>query len=162
MAQTFTGRLSIGISGTYTNDAAVGADVTQLVSETVNVSITSGVGANQANRYVKKTGTATTTPADAVDLSGTSADDFGTTTDMTEILLIFIKNTGSSVNLIVGGEAGDITWLAADLIVPPGGCALLYAAGASGMPVSGGSTDTIAVTSASSTTTYEITIIGRA
>lgn len=162
MALTFTGRMNLSLTGTYTSDAAVGNDITQLVSETISKTLTSGTGADQANRYVKKTGTATTTPADALDCFGTSLDDFGTTTDMAEILLILIKNTGATNNLIVGGEAGDITWLAADLIVPPEGFALLYAGGAAGMPVTATTADTIAVTAAASTTTYELTVLGRA
>jgi hypothetical protein len=162
MALSYTGRFNLQISGTYVNDGAVGNDVTQSVSESISKTITSGVGADMANRYVKKTGTATTTPADVIDCSGTTTDDFGTTTDMSEILCILIKNTGSTNALIVGGEAGDIVNLAADLVVPPDGLAVLYSSNAAGMAVTATTADTISVQTASSTTTYEISVWGRA
>jgi hypothetical protein len=162
MALTYTGRVAVNITGTYTNDGAVGNDLTQLVSESISKSVTSGTGADMANIYVKKTGTATTTPADALDCSGTSTDDFGVTTAMTEILCVLIKNTGSSVPLIVGGEAGDILQFAADTIVPPDGFLLVYTSNAAGMAVTATTADTIAVQTASSTTTYELSVWGRA
>jgi hypothetical protein len=161
MALTYTGRVAVNITGTYTNDGAVGNDLTQLVSESISKTITSGTGADMANIYVKKTGTATTTPADVIDCSGTTADDFGVTTAMTEILCILIKNTGSTNPLIVGGEAGDIVNLAADLVVPPDGFAILYSSNAAGMAVTATTADTISVQTASSTTTYEISVWGR-
>src|SRR5687768_12816854 len=98
MARTYTGRMQLNCTGTYVKDDAVGDDLKQLVNEQITKTITSGTGADMCSRYIKKTGTATTTPADAVDLSGTSLDDYGDATDAAEILAILIKNTGSSVN----------------------------------------------------------------
>ena len=160
MARTYTGRFQLNCTGTYTKDDAVGNDIVQTVSESITKTITSGSGADMCSRVIKKTGTATTTPAALVDLSGTSTDDFGDTTDAAEVLAVLVQNTGASVNLLIGGESADITWCASgsEWIVPPNGFCFFYTSSAAGMPVTATTADKISGQSASSTTTYEITV----
>lgn len=162
MAKSASGRLSVTLTGSVVK-TATGGDLTQAISESIAEVLTNGSGANQFNRYKKVSGTATDTPAAAVDLSGTSTDDFGDTTDLSKVRLILITNTDAANNLIVGGETADLVFLTDPMTLRPGMQILVVDMSATAIVVTATTHDKISVAAESGlTATYEITVLGSA
>lgn len=164
-----TGRFQVQLTGGMTKTVSGGGSpVKQALSKTITWSLIDGLGALGYNVIYTKSGTANSTPAAAIDLAGTSTDDFGDTSACTEALLILAENSGTTQPLIVGGESADIVSLGAghSWLVPVGdgtnnGFCLMGAPGAGGMAVTATTADKISVATASSTTAYTIYVLAR-
>jgi hypothetical protein len=168
MAKSASARLLFSLVGSYVK-TATGGDLTQPINEKLDLSLTDGVGELQFNRVFKKSGTATTSAAVAIDLSGTDTDDFGDVTAATEVVAVIVKHkTPGGGNLLVGGGANDIADFATIHTVRPGinattkpGLLFWIAPDGNGSPVAAGTADKITVDTSAGSVAYEIIVLAR-
>lgn len=163
MAKTFTGKVSVSISGTLTTDADIGTNKYSF-GKTYSHDFTNGTGANQCN--MGWTDTRTTSGNDDLDMAGVLTDAVGAAITFTSIKTIAIKAADANVgNLIVGAEGtnefasmfGDVS---DTLIIPPGGILVLTAPGATGYAVTASTGDKLRIAPSSGSVTYDIFLLG--
>lgn len=165
MATSLTARLISTLTGTYSKTNTFGGDPSISIPTDLNISTTfaNGSGANQVNRYASKSGTATDTPAVALDLSGTSTDQLGTTTDLTKVRVLIVKNTDAANKLIVGGESADLVWLTDPITLLPGETVIRHVPTSTAAAVTAASKDKISVAAETGlTATYSMMVLGSA
>lgn len=124
--------------------------------------ISSGVGDGQFDRIHSAALAVTTTPTD-FDLAGvlTSAIGAGTTT-FVEVGLICIRNTGTSGNLVVGGDTNALLIFGGathTLTIPPGGTFFWEAP--PGVAVVAGTGDILQIAASAGTVPGTLLIAGR-
>jgi hypothetical protein len=165
MPRRASGRLAASLDFTEENDTlGVGDGIAAMRHRiSIEAQFSSGTGEGQVDRVWSFTGTATTTPADA-DLAGSLASAIGAgNVVLAEIVAILVKNTGSTNNLLLGGVAngvGILNGATDEIVILPGG-GLLYYPGPAGLAVANGSSDQLRFAAAASTTTYQVTVVGR-
>ena len=101
----------------------------------------------------------------SIDLVGslTSQIAGGATTSFADVQYIYLENTASAGNLLVGGAAnliGILSGATDRIVIPPGG-ALLLDLGTAGLATTAGTADLIPVTASAGTVTYKALIAGR-
>lgn len=167
MATTGSGTVTVAING-YVQKVGGFATGKFNLREQITATLIGGTGELGFNKAYKLTVAATTTPA-AIDLSGTTEDDFGEAIALTEVLAILVTNTSTSGNLIIGGESTDIVALGAgnEMVVHPAssggtpGVSFKLAPDASGMAVTATTADTVSYQSSAGTVNGTILILGR-
>ncbi len=127
---------------------------------------TSGTGANKANAFWTDKRTLAASANESLDLSGVLTDAFGATVTFTKLKALMVIADPGNVNDVVLG-AGSNPWIGAlgatsVLNVKPGGCCILVAPDAVGMPITASTGDILKVANSSSGTgvTYTIVALG--
>lgn len=168
MAQTLDSQLiSLGIAATINNPKAKQsvAAVLQIAS---SYNLTTGTGAQQADRLFADTRTIAASGTDPLDLAGSLVDAVGTTMTLARAKLLYIAaSAGNTNNVIVGGAGANqfINWVGAGahtVTVRPGGFFLLFAPDVTGYAVTAGTGDIwqIANSGAGTSVTYDVVVIG--
>ncbi len=162
-----TGKLIAATRIEYTNpqDLATGRFPLDL---TEAIPLTSGIGANQADRLFSDERTLAASGTENLDLAGVLTDAFGASLTFARIKGLMIKAAVANTNnVVVGGHAtaAFVNWVsdATDkIIVRPGGVFCLYAPDAIAYVVTATTADmlTIANSGAGTSVTYKIAIIG--
>lgn len=132
-----------------------------------NKALTTGTGANQADRLFTDQRTITASSTDSLDLSGTLTDAFGATVTFARIKAVFVTaaagNT-NNVNVTRPAANGVPLFLAAGDGVPvkPGGMFAWMAPDATGVAVTAGTGDLIDMVNsgAGTSVTYDVVVIG--
>lgn len=165
MSKSLTARLVGTLTGTYGKTNTFGGDQSIAIPSDLNfnTAFSDGSGANQVNRYASKQGTTTDTPAVALDLNGTSSDQFGDTTDMTKVRAVVIKNTHATNNLVVGGQSTDIAIFTTAVTLLPGETLIRHIPTSTAAAVSAGVRDKINVAAETGLTgSYSMMVLGSA
>jgi hypothetical protein len=152
--------------------AAASADIRPSFS----VTFSDGAGANQVNLEWSDTRTITASLSEEIDLTGTTGspavtmtDIYGQTVSFARIKAILVTADSGNTNDVQvkrGASNGCALFLANGdgISVRPGGAFMWVAPDATGIAVSGGSTDILTITNSAGSTSvsYTITILGAA
>ncbi len=130
--------------------------------------LTSGTGANQADKVWSDTRTLAASGTENLDLAGVLLDAFGVAITFVKVKAMLIRAASGNTNdVLVGGHATTafVNWVSDPtdvIVVKPGGLFLLVAPGASGYGVTAATGDLLKVTNSAGTTgvTYDIAILG--
>lgn len=124
--------------------------------------ISNGLGDGQMDRVHSQALSVTTTPTD-VDLAGSLSSAIGAgTTTFVDVSMIAIRNTSTSGNLVVGGDANFLPFLGGathTLIIPPGG--VFYWEAPPGVTCTAGTGDILQIAASSGTVTGVLIVGGR-
>lgn len=141
---------------------------TSRFSRALQINLTEGTGAGQANRVWHDQRTLAASATENLDLAGTLNDPFGQPITFARIKLVYVQAAASNVNDVqVSRPASGVPlFLAASdgIVVRPGGVLLWAAPDATGVVVTPTSADLLAVTNgaAGSSVTYDVLVIGAA
>jgi len=160
MALATSVALTIDARHTATHD--FGSRVLPLLRQ-LSLAWASGTGADQADLVFGDQRSLATTN-EALDLSGVLTDAFGASLLFARIKLLYVKHTGTTGTLTIGGAAanGWITWVSDPtdkVVLQPGGVLLLIAPAATAYAVTAGTADQLKI-DASAAITYDIVLIG--
>lgn len=166
MALTTT--LDVQLNANYTATAADFVTATALAQYAKQIALTSGTGANQADKYWSDQRTIAASSNDDLDLAGSLTDLItGTMTFVRIKGIIVYAATGNTNNVVIGGSASNPfnTWVSGTspaVIVRPGGLFCLMATDATSYAVTAGTGDILRLTNsgAGTTVTYDIHLIG--
>lgn len=168
MAQSLDGQLiSLNIQATINNPKAQ-QSVQAVLALAKAVQLTSGTGANQADRIFADTRTIAASGTDPLDLAGVLVDAVGTTMTLLRAKLLYVAaSAANSNNVVVGGAGANafINWVGAaahTVNVRPGGFLCLYAPDAVAYAVTAATGDilNIANSGAGTSVTYDVVIMG--
>lgn len=130
-------------------------------------SLSTGTGANQADRIFSDTRTIAASGTDDLDLNGVLTDPLGTVISLLRVKLIAVyAAAGNTNNVIMGGGTNPVTTIMGGttptLNIRPGGMLLLTAPDAVAYAVTAATADILrfANSGAGSTVTYDVVIIG--
>lgn len=164
---TLTTRIKSALSARVTTTTDTGtANASHVMS--VEVDLTNGTGAGQADRVWSDTRTISASSSENLDLAGVLTDAFGTVVTFARVKAVKVTAAAANTNNVVVG-AGSSPWLtflnaAGTATLRPGGALLAVCgeADATGWVVTAGSGDILKVANSSSGTsvTYTITVIG--
>lgn len=161
-----TSTLNFSISGTQTSALDLGT-ASLPFSLASNFSLTSGTGANQADRVFSDTRTLGASATEDLDLAGVLTDAFGAVITFAKIKAIVIKAAAANTNNVnlsrPAGATGVPLFLAISdgLIIPPGYTFAWFGPG-TGITVTAASGDLFTLTNSAGGTgvTYDVVIIG--
>lgn len=161
-------KISLSILATLTSGLDLSTVGTTPLSYPKLIELTSGTGANQADKLWFDQRTLTASATENLDLAGVLTDAFGATVTFARIKLIGVFASSGNTNLVqVGGAASNqfINWVAnsSDIVnVRPGGFFLLGAPDATGYAVTAGTGDQLRIANSAGSTsvTYDIVFIG--
>jgi hypothetical protein len=130
--------------------------------------LSSGTGANQADKMFADTRTLAASATENLDLAGTLLDAFGAAITFVKVKAFLIRAAAANTNnVLVGGHASAafVNWVsdATDVVVvKPGGLLLLVAPNAAGYGVTATTGDMLTITNSAGTTgvTYDVAILG--
>lgn len=168
MAQTLDSQLfSLGIAATVNNPKAK-QSVQAVLAIAQSYQLTTGTGAQQADRLFADTRTIAASGTDPLDLNGTLVDAVGTTLSLLRVKLLYIAASAANTNNVIVGGAGSntfINWVGAathTITVRPGGTFFLFAPDATAYAVTAGTGDIwqIANSGAGTSVTYDVVVIG--
>jgi hypothetical protein len=132
-----------------------------------NKALTSGTGANQADRLFTDQRTIAASGNDDLDLVGSLTDAFGATVTFAKVKGLIVRAADSNVNnVVVGGASSTFsTWVTGTnpaVLVRPGGVLALMAADATAYAVTATSADVLRISNSSSGSdvVYDIVVIG--
>src|SRR5262245_29934480 len=135
---------------------------------TRSLSLTSGVGAGQADKVFDDIRTITASGNDDLDLAGVLVDAFGATVTFVKVKGIFVAaDAGNTNNVVVGNAAatqfvGPFGAATHTVAIPPGGWFGICRSDVTGWAVGAGASDLlrIANSGAGTSVTYSIVILG--
>lgn len=162
-----TSTIALSVFGSGSSSQALATGVAQL-NKTYQQILTTGTGANQADRIYYTQPTVAASGNTTIDLAGSVVDIFGATITFARIKgLIVAAASGNTNNVIVGNAAsnGFITWVGAathTVNVRPGGFLALMAPDATAYAVTAGTGDLLLFTNsgASTSVTFDVILIG--
>jgi hypothetical protein len=145
----------------------IGSAVTRLSHGPVewSTTYTTGTADGSIDRLWSTSANATTSPT-SVDLLGTLASvaDGALTTSFVELVLLYVENTSTSGNIIVGDAASNpfaaIFGADGTVIIPPGGC-FLWAVKLAGVTPTAGTGDILQIAASTGTVGYKLLLAGR-
>lgn len=145
----------------------IGSSATRLSHGPVewSTTYTTGTADGSIDRVWSGAANATTSPT-SLDLLGTmtSIADGSLTTSFVELVLLYVENTSTSGNIIVGDAASNpfagIFGADGTVIIPPGGC-FLWAVKLAGVAPVAGTGDILQIVASSGTVGYKVLIAGR-
>lgn len=159
-------KLAVSLSSTQTNPLDLATGRTPLDYVTTMV-LSSGTGANQADRIFHDQRTLAASGTEDLDLAGVLTDSFGATITFARIKAVLITAASGNTNVVnltrtaVNGvplftAAGD------GISILPGGGFAWWSPGATGVVVTAGTGDLLTVTNggAGTSVTYDVVIIG--
>lgn len=165
-----TSRLNASISAAESSAADQGtASFTHLIS--LSATIASGTGSSQNDRVFSDTRTLAASANEDLDLAGSLGGKLvgiGATVVFAEVIAIMIKAAAANTNSVnvTRPASNGVPFLTAagdGFSIPPGGCALFYWPGATGIAVTAATGDLINIANSGAGTgvDYEIVIVGR-
>jgi hypothetical protein len=168
MSATLTANVSAGVSWTYATALSGGITPTAQSSFTYNKSITNGTGAaGTADLIYAVQGTLAGGANTTLDFAGSLTDFFGTTITMARLKFLFVHLTTdtTSTGLTIGNASSPLGLFSAGTAthtIGNGGIFLIGNSGATGIAITGGSTDGLKLLNAdgTNTATYQIAAIG--
>jgi hypothetical protein len=163
MAQSFSGRIDLKVTGTYGVDIDLG-NRSYSLTKTYTNRFANGLDADEANSFF--TDTRTTSGNDDLDLAGGLTDAFGNTITFTSIKgMIIFADADNVGNVLVGAEGTNefSSFLGNDtdiVKVPPGGMFCITNPAATGFGVTANTGDILRIASSSGSVSYDIILIG--
>lgn len=161
MSVTTRGNLNLKATQVKVGDHAQGSFPAELG---VVLNMDDGTAANQSDLVFSDE--RTTAGNDDLDLAGVLTDFYGSTLTFARVKCILIKaDSGNGVNLHVGGATSAVGIFADatdELVVRPGGAAMVFAPDATAYAIGAGTTDVLRVAPSDGATsvTYDIMVIG--
>lgn len=160
-------QLSLSVTATQTSALDL-STVSAPLSKVVNKTLTSGTGADQADKIFHDQRTLAASATEDLDLAGSLTDAFGATITFARIKLILITAAaGNTNNVLVGGASsnGFVNWVSSAtdvVVVRPGGALCLIAPDATAYAVTASTGDLLTVTNSSSGSgvTYDVVLVG--
>jgi hypothetical protein len=133
-----------------------------------SIGLSTGTGANQADKIFHDQRTLTASSTENLDLAGVLVDAFGTTITLLRVKVLLVYAAAANTNnVLVGGAASNqfINWVGDPtdvVVVRPGGLFLTVAPDATGFAVTPNTGDLLKVANSAGGTsvTYDIVIIG--
>jgi len=129
--------------------------------------LTSGVGANQADRVWRAQRTIAASATDSLDMAGSLVDVYGATFTLARLKGLMVAASGANannVNVTRSAANGVPIFIAAGdgIVIRPGGAFIWFAPDATGIAVTAGSADLIDIINGAGGTsvTYDIMAIG--
>lgn len=167
MAVTLNGKISLIMSLAYADQSGVQPKQAN-VGLSPSFTITSGTGANQADKIYAETITIAASGSATRDLAGSLTDVFGVALTFVKVKGIFVSAASANTNNVLIGNAGATQFLgpfgaaAHTVAVLPGGLAAFVAPNAAAWAVAAGSADVLGFANSSSGTsvTFDLVIIG--
>lgn len=161
-------RLNVSVVADHTAAALDFAIPAAPLQKVFSKLLTSGTGADQADRIWHDQRTLTASSTENLDLAGVLTDSFGATVTFARVKLLWIyAAAGNTNNVIVGGEAtnGWATWVGAaahTVTIRPGGLMFLAAPDATAYAVTAGTGDLLKIANSGggSSVTYDVIVIG--
>lgn len=151
----FVGLLGIG---SKSNGLATSVDPIRVAN---SLPWLTGTGANEANQSYSDSDTLAAGVTTTIDFAGgglnSVEDAFGDAVSFARIKVLYVKNTGATNPLTVGGTLGILG--GGSLVVRPGGMLMLVAPDATAHAVVNSSSDQLTLAS-SAGTTFELAVIG--
>jgi hypothetical protein len=167
MARQAQGTVEIAISlteiDTQAGIAAGSSNLMHVASKARQMS--TGTANGEIDRVWSTAAGSVGTGGASIDLVGslTSQIAGGATTSFADVQYIYLENTATSGNLLVGGASnliGILSGATDKIVIPPGG-ALLLDLGTAGLATTAGTADLIPVAASAGTVTYKALIAGR-
>lgn len=163
-AETFSGRVQINVTGTYSKagDLSTAKDRLEKAFEQL---FTNGTGSGQANKQFHDARSLEAGANESLDLAGGLTDTFGNSLTFTKIKFLLIANTSTTQTLSVGGGGVNsfINWVAdaTDIVkIGPGATAVLICDPA-GVTVTADTGDLLKIlNNAGAACIYDIVIFG--
>ncbi len=169
MAESCSATVEIKINSTMLGDPSGALNTPQsVINKTYTVAMTNGTGANKAEQIHQVQGTISASGTDAIDVSGTLTNAFGTTVVFTKIkgIILFAATANTNdVEIISDPTNGLVNWCKATsdgIIVEPGGMFALISPSSGGYAVTAATGDLLNITNSAGGTsvTYDLWIIG--
>ncbi|MGH3679088.1 MAG: hypothetical protein ACRDT2_01995 [Natronosporangium sp.] len=165
----FSGRALLQLAAELTNPLDLSTPTSNL-SVSRQISLSEGVGLNQANKIWHDQRTLAASAAEDLDLAGILTDPWGATITFARVKLLFVAAAAGNTNNVVLGNQATNGWVGPfganshSLSVRPGGFVCLAAPDATGYAVVAGTGDLLraANSGAGSSVTYDIVVIGGA
>jgi hypothetical protein len=161
------GSIQLNIAGLFVNTAETIAIANQSISETFSYSLTTGTGADQADRLYYARRTVSSGTPDDIDLaSGSLTDIYGNALTFARIKGIYIHNRSTTAAEILSVGAGSnplINWVMASgdgVKVRAGGVFFIFAPDATAYAVTAATGDILEIAAASGSPSYDILILG--
>jgi hypothetical protein len=160
-----TAKIKAAVSGTLSSSTDMGV-ASLPFSEIVEIALTNGTGADQANNAFMDERTLLASTSEDLDLAGVLANVFGATLTAAAVkAILVIADDGNTNNVVIGGAAsnafvGPFADATDKLVLGPGDVFLITRRSAAGMTVTAGTGDklTIANSGAGSSVTYRIVL----
>jgi len=162
-----TSSVSLSVTGSQSSALALSTGVAQ-IARNYQMLLSTGTGANQADRIYHAQPTLAASGTATLDLAGVLTDIFGATVTFARIkAMVVAAAAGNTNNVIVGNSAtnGFITWVGGathTVTVRPGGVFALYAPDATAYAVTAATADLLLFTNSAAGTgvTYDVILIG--
>ena len=161
-----TATIKAGIKASHTRALDLGTPAYQL-SKTIEIALTSGTGAGQADLMFTDTRTVAASGTDALDLAGSLTDAYGNTLTFVELRAVLVtaaSGNTNSVRINRPSSNGVPLFLAAGdgIDVPPGGTFLWSCPADGKVTVTASTGDLLNIDNSSSGTsvTYDVVILG--
>lgn len=160
--------IAVAINALLTGVLDIGTVQHELKNVGPSLNLTTGTGANQADRLFTDTRTLAASANESLDLAGSLVDALGVTLTMARVKLLVIKAAASNVNNVIVGGVGANGWItgfgdATDkLVVRPGGFIILAAPDAVAYAVTAATADLLLIANSGAGTpvTYDIIVVG--
>lgn len=162
-----TSTVALSVFGSGSSSQALATGVAQL-NKTYQQILTTGTGANQADRIYYTQPTIAASGTTTIDLAGSVTDIFGATITFARVKGMFIAASSANTNNVVVGNSatnGFITWVGGathTVTVRPGGFLALLAPDATAYAVTAGTGDLLMFTNsgAGTSVTFDAIFIG--
>lgn len=158
--------LSVNFFATL-NNALDLQSATSALSYAQSVGMSSGVGANQADKIFSDTRTIAASGTDDLDLAGVLIDPLGATITMARLKLLIVKAAAANTNnVVMGVGTNPITTILGGttptLNIRPGGLLVLAAPDVTGYVVTAATADILrfANSGAGTSVTYDVILVG--
>lgn len=169
MAESCSGTVTVKINSTMLGDPATSLSTPKSnVVKNYAIAFTNGTGANKAEQIHQVQGTIAASGTDAIDLSGSLTNAFGTTVVFTKIKGIVVSAASGNTNdvqVISDATNGFINWCQATadgINVEPGGVFALISPSSGGYAVTAATGDILNIVNSAGGTsvTYDLWLIG--
>lgn len=154
--------MSLNVSGSISPNASISTSGLGTLTPSLNVqlALTDGTGANQANLVYFAQRSVTSGAADSLDLNGGGLlQPDQSAFNAVNVVAIFITNVSGGGYLTIGGGSNAIANVTGRAIL--GETFVKWAPGATAYPVTAGSADILKIDASSGTVVYNIMILAR-
>lgn len=166
-ATTLSTTVIFGTSGTFVNVTGLGTSPSQSFRGGLTITLTNGVGINQADMVFTDQRTLTASSVEDLDLDGGALiDAFGTTFTLVKLKVLMVCAAAANTNdVVLGGDVNEVPYLstaATTITIKPGACFQLTDPSLAGITVTAATGDIIQVTNGGGGTsvTYDVIIVG--
>jgi hypothetical protein len=160
--------ISLGIATSLTGTATAFSTPSTAASRAYTLALTSGTGADQADKVFWGQRTITASSNDDIDLAGVLTDPYGATMTFVKVKAILIVAAAANTNNVVVGAAAATQFVGPfganthTISIGPGDMFLITRRAAAGWAVGAGSTDFLRIANSAGGTSvvYDIFIVG--